>query len=348
MYKEIDIKTFLKKYRDLPVLDVRTPEEFDKGHITDAINFPLFDTVERTVIGKIYKEKGRHAAILKGLEITGGKVGKFVTSGRMIAKNNRLLLHCWRGGLRSASLAWLFDISGITSYVLTGGYKAYRKLVLEYMEYPWNLIVIGGMTGSGKTDILLILKKMGFQVLDLEALAHHKGSAFGALGEKPQNSNEQFENDIFTFLSNCNPVWVEDESQNIGRNLIPTGFFNQILNSQLICIETDIQTRINRLVRDYAAFSPELLELCIKKISKRLGGLTTKTAIESLHKGDFRKVAELMLDYYDKTYTYSLRNRNASKVHTVSIRSGDLYSVVDEILNLVALLGLEQKKEDTE
>jgi tRNA 2-selenouridine synthase len=345
MYKEINIKTFLKKSRDIPILDVRSPDEFQKGHIPGALNLPLFETHERATIGRIYKEQGRYDAILKGLEISGGKVGKFVASGRKIAKDNKLLLHCWRGGMRSASLAWLFDTAGIESYILTGGYKAYRKYVLGYLKHSCDLIIIGGMTGSGKTDILLTLKEMGFQVLDLEALAHHKGSAFGALGEEAQNSNEQFENDIFTFLVSCDPekpVWVEDESQNIGRNLIPSGFFKQILSSQLICIEADIQTRINRLVRDYATFSPESLEICIKKISRRLGGLTTKSAIESLEKHDFSKVAELMLDYYDKTYSYSLNKRDSSKIHYVTINSGNVHSVVDQILRLVPSLNLNK------
>lgn len=338
MFKEINIKTFLKKSRDIPVLDVRTPYEFQKGHITGALNLPLFENQERDTIGKIYKEQGRDAAILKGLEISGNRVGKFVASGKEIAKDNKILVHCWRGGMRSASLAWLFDIAGMESYVLTGGYKAYRRHVLKHLKHPYNLIVIGGMTGSGKTDLLLTLKEMGFQVLDLEALAHHKGSAFGALGEEAQNSNEQFENDIFTFLSSFDPkkpVWIEDESQNIGRNLIPSGLFKQILSSQLICIEADTQIRINRLVRDYASFPPESLEICIKKISRRLGGLTTKSAIESLEKHDFNKVAELMLDYYDKTYSYSLNKRDSSKVHYITNNSGNIRAVVDQILRLV-------------
>ena len=334
MYKEINIKDFLKQSRDYPILDVRTPDEFTRGHITGAINFPLFSTSERNIIGKIYKEHGRDTAILMGLELSGPRIGKFVTSGKEMAHNNELLLHCWRGGLRSASLAWLFDVSGIKSYVLNGGYKAYRKYILEYFKSPFRLIIIGGMTGTGKTDILLKLKEKGNQVLDLEAIAHHKGSVFGALGEEEQNSNEQFENDLFSFLSGCNPkipVWVEDESQNIGRNLIPSGFFQQILNAHLICIETDMKSRVKRLIRDYAVFPSESLEMCIKKISRRLGGLTTQHAIEALKRGDFGKVAELMLDYYDKTYTHSLTKRDSLKVHKIRIDSDDLQSVTDEI-----------------
>jgi len=337
MYKELNIINFLKKSHDLPVLDVRTPDEFKKGHITGAINFPLFSTSERDIIGKIYKVYGRNFAILKGLELTGARIGKFVISGKEMAVNNELLLHCWRGGLRSASMAWLFDVSGIKSYVLKGGYKAYRKHILEYFRSPFRLIVIGGMTGTGKTEILLNLKEKGNQVLNLEAIAHHKGSAFGGLGEEEQNSNEQFENDLFSCLSAFKPekpVWVEDESQNIGRNLIPSAFFQQILNAHLICIETNTVTRVKRLIRDYAVFSPESLEMCIKKISKRLGGLNTQVAIESLKQGAFDKVAELMLDYYDKTYTHSLKKRDKSKVHTIRIDSSDVQSVTDEILKM--------------
>lgn len=339
MFKELNIIHFLKKSRDFPVLDVRTPDEFNKGHMTGAINFPLFSTSERDLIGRIYKEHGQEAAILRGLELISPKTGKFVISAKEMAHNNQLLLYCWRGGMRSASLAWLFDVHGIKSYVLAGGYKAYRNYLSEYFKNPFRLVVIGGMTGAGKTDILLKLKEKGKQVLDLESLAHHKGSAFGALGEEDQNSNEQFENDLFSSLSyftSNKPIWVEDESQNIGRNLIPASLFKQILDARLICIETDTNNRINRLVRDYASFSPELIEICIKKISRRLGGLVTQKAIESLKQGDFKKVAELMLEYYDKTYSHSIKKRDALKVHKIRIDSYDLESGANKILRLAS------------
>jgi tRNA 2-selenouridine synthase len=343
MSKEINIKTFLEKSRDIPVLDVRTPDEFQQGHITGARNFHLFNTKERAVIGKIFKEKGLNAAILKGLEFCAGRTGKFIESGKEIAKDNKLLIHCWRGGIRSASLAWLFETAGIKSFVLRGGYKAYRRYVIKYLEGPFKLIVLGGMTGSGKTEILNYIKNLGFQVLELETLAHHKGSAFGALGEIAQNSNEQFENDIFGFLHKCNPdepIWVEDESHNIGKNLIPSSLFSQIIDSPLICIETNNENRIDRLVRDYSEYPGESLALSINKISKRLGGLKAKSALEYLRKGDFRKVAGLMLSYYDKTYSYSLRARNQEKIYAVNINSSDLKNASDKIIRTAVLMGL--------
>jgi tRNA 2-selenouridine synthase len=343
MYKEINIKAFLKKSGNIPVLDVRTPDEFQQGHISGGINFPLFNTDERAVIGKIYKEYGRDAAILKGLKLCTARTGKFINTAQEIAKNNNLLLYCWRGGLRSAALAWLFETVGIKTFVLRGGYKAFRRHVLKYLERPFNLIVLGGMTGSGKTDILAYFKAMGHQVLDLEGLAHHKGSAFGALGEKAQNSNEQFENDIFGFLALCDPdkhIWVEDESRNIGRNIIPSALFRHILVSPLICVETDNETRINRLVRDYSEFPAEMLALSINKISRRLGGLTVKSALGYLENGDFRKVAALMLNYYDKTYSYSLQERDPSRVYGVRITSPDLKIAADKVLRMASFRGL--------
>jgi tRNA 2-selenouridine synthase len=343
MSKEINIKTFLEKSKDIPVLDVRTPDEYRQGHITGAINFPLFNTNERAVIGRIYKEHGLNAATLKGLEICAGRTGKFIKSGQEFAKDKSLLLHCWRGGIRSASLAWLFETAGIKSFVLRGGYKAYRRYALKYLKGPFKLIVLGGMTGSGKTEMLNYIKILGFQVLELETLAHHKGSAFGALGEIAQNSNEQFENDIFGFLYKCKPeepIWVEDESHNIGKNLIPYSLFSQIIDSPLICIETKTENRINRLVENYSEFPRESLSLSINKISKRLGGLKAKSALEYLEHGDFRKVAGLMLSYYDKTYSYSLRVRNPEKIFPVKINSPDLKKASDKIIRTAVSMGL--------
>lgn len=343
MYKEINIKTFLEKSGAIPVLDVRTPEEFKQGHIPGAINFPLFETYERSVTGKTFKKHGSGAAILKGLEFCAGKEGKFIESGRTIAKDNDLLLHCWRGGIRSASLAWLFETAGIRCFVLRGGYKAYRRYSLKYISHPFKMIVLGGMTGSGKTEILSYIKKLGSQVLELENLAHHKGSAFGALGESAQNSNEQFENEIFGSLYKFNPeepIWIEDESRNIGKNMIPAGLFSQILNSPLISLETNTEVRISRLVRDYSGYPKDYLALCIQKIARRLGGLNTKYALQYLEKGDFKKVAELMLDYYDKTYSYSLKSRDPEKMHPVKINSSDVKKASEKVLKMAVSKGL--------
>ena len=335
MYKEIDIEPFIEKSSKIPVLDVRTPDEYLKGHIPGAVNFPLFNNNERDIIGKIFNQEGRNPAILKGLEFTGPKLKSFVSGAWDLKHHNQLLVHCWRGGLRSSSMAWLFDVAGINTYVLKGGYKAFRQFVLNFFQIPFKLLVIGGMTGSGKTEVLHYLKSMNNQVLDLEAFAHHKGSAFGSLGQDEQNTNEQFENDIFNQLYKFNIdeiIWIEDESQNIGRNLIPAEFFKQILNAHLIFIDVNIRERISRLVREYSLFDRDVLKECIQKISKRLGGLNTKIACESLEKKDFYKVADIMLRYYDKTYLYSLNKHDFSKIHNIEISTEDLPAAIKKIL----------------
>ncbi len=337
MYQDIDIETFIEKSSEIPVLDVRTPDEYLKGHIPGAINFPLFSNKERKIIGTTYSQKGRDASITKGLECTGPKLKSFVARAFDLKKHNQLLVHCWRGGLRSSSMAWLFDTAGIKTYVLKGGYKTFRQFALKYFQTPFKLLAIGGMTGSGKTEVLRHLQNINQQVLDLEDFAHHKGSAFGSLGQTEQTTNEQFENNIFNRLYTFNPdeiIWIEDESQNIGRNLIPKELFEQILNANLIFIDVNIKERITRLVREYSMFDRDMLKACIAKISKRLGGLNTKNAYEALENKDFHKVAEIMLKYYDKTYLYSLNKHDPSKIHYLKTSTEQLPVTIDKILKL--------------
>ncbi len=335
MYQNIDVENFLKKSSILPVLDVRTPDEYARGHIPGAINLPLFSNNERKVIGTIYKQKGRNPAFLKGLEFAGDKLTSFVSRSWEITKNNQILIHCWRGGLRSSSIAWLLDIAGIKTYVLKGGYKTFRKYALEYFHNAFKFVVIGGMTGSGKTEVLRHLQSIDMQVINLEALAHHKGSAFGSLGQAEQRTNEQFENDIFQQLLHFNtaePIWIEDESQNIGCNLIPAPLFNQILQADMIYLDVPVHDRIQRLVNDYASFSPDLLRSCIQKISKRLGGQRTNMAFEALNNKNFHEVAGIMLQYYDKTYSYSMKKRNPLRIFPIKINTRNLSKAVEIIL----------------
>ncbi|RPI68717.1 MAG: tRNA 2-selenouridine(34) synthase MnmH, partial [Ignavibacteriae bacterium] len=168
------------------LIDVRSPGEYDHGHIPGAVNIPLFTDHERAVVGTSYKQDSPEAAMDVALKIVGPKLYGYVEQVRLSTDDKRLTLYCWRGGMRSSSMAWLFRTVGYDVDVLPGGYKAYRRRVHEVLEYPWNFAVIGGRTGSGKTKVLKILHDAGEQVLDLEAIAHHKGSAFGALNQPPQ------------------------------------------------------------------------------------------------------------------------------------------------------------------
>jgi tRNA 2-selenouridine synthase len=305
---------FLNASEDIPVIDVRTPAEFTKGHIPGAINMPLFSDEERSVVGKLYKNEGRDVAVLKGLEFVGPKIKNFASEARHVAKNSSVLVHCWRGGMRSESMAWLFRTAGLKVSVLEGGYKAYRALYRHQVQSTdWKFVVLGGPTGSGKTDVLKALTDLDEQVLDLEGLANHKGSAFGALGQLPQPSSEQFENNIHQMFRQFDPfrvVWVEGESHTIGHVYVPDILFDKLMHAPLVMFELDRNRRLDRLVREYGCFSKDLLARSVQKIQKRLGGLKTKEALTALEDGDYRTVADITLGYYDKGYAKSLGQRN--------------------------------------
>jgi tRNA 2-selenouridine synthase len=223
-------------------------------------------------------------------------------------------------------MAWLFQVAGYEVFILEGGYKAYRRYIRERFSQPLNIIVLGGLTGSGKTELLHRLGQMGEQILDLENLAHHKGSVFGGFGQSGQPTNEQFENDLFADWKNIDPssvVWIEDESRMIGNVSIPDPLFEQMCNAVMIRIETDRERRVRRLVDEYAKVEKQELQNAIMKISEKLGGTHTKTALDAIDAGEFDTVAGLALSYYDKTYSHSVLKRKNQEIHAVSIESND-------------------------
>jgi tRNA 2-selenouridine synthase len=317
MIQPIETHEFLTLSKSFPVIDVRSPLEFMQGHIPGAHNLPLFDDDERKKIGTLYKQAGREAAILDGLGFAGNKLQNYVKQARKIAQGRKVLLHCWRGGMRSESMAWLLSLSGFEVNLLKGGYKAYRN----YIRVAWNkkcdLRVLSGKTGTGKTEILDELAKLGHQVVDLEKSAHHKGSTFGAIGETPQPSNEQFENNLASLwmaLDFSKPVWIEDESRFIGTVNIPEPLYQRMQESKTIRLEIPKNLRIQRLVKDYAGYSKELLVCSLLRIGKRLGGQHVKNAIEAIHNDDFETAIDIVLTYYDKTYTFDLSKKNSDNI----------------------------------
>ncbi len=310
----------LKKLRtQMPVFDVRTPAEYHKGHIPGAINLPLFSNEERAVIGTLYKQQGKETAVEKGLELVGPKLSALVAKAKAEAIDKRVALHCWRGGMRSSSVAWLFETAGLEATVLEGGYKAYRRMVLDSFEnQKFRFVVLGGRTGSGKTMILHALRHLDQQVVDLEGLANHRGSAFGAIGQQPQPTTEHFENKLHDALSQLNPrqiTWIENESRSIGRVYLPTGFWKQKIHAPLINIEIPSDERIKILLDMYdIAGKKEALREAFVRIRKRLGGQHVKAALEALDRDDLAAAARIALRYYDKTYQYGLETSQASRI----------------------------------
>ncbi len=317
MPTSINIQEFINLSKSHPILDVRTPAEFAKGHIPGAFNLPLFTDDERVIIGTIYKQEGKQPAISKGLEFVGPRLHEFIAEAGKIANTGTLLLHCWRGGMRSGSMAWLFETYGFKSITLKGGYKSFRHHVIDSFDEPKKLLVIGGRTGSGKTLILHELKNQGEQIVDLEQIANHKGSSYGSLGEEKQLSQEQFENELstrFALIDKEKNCWVEDESRKIGHNVLPDGFYLQLRNSPVAYVDLSMEARLNYLVKEYGKFKKEDLIAATQRIAKRLGGQHVKRALEAIEEGDLRTACEISLVYYDKTYEYGVSLRDQEKV----------------------------------
>jgi tRNA 2-selenouridine synthase len=335
--KKTEILNFLKMAVYLPLIDVRSPAEFNSGHIPGAYNIPLFDNKERESVGIKYKKEGRTRAILKGLELTGPALVSKLEQGLKLAQNKKLLVYCWRGGMRSEAMAWLFSLGDIQPELLEGGYKSYRHYILESLAEKRKMIVLGGLTGSGKTDILRYIKTFGHEVIDLEGLANHKGSAFGSLGQSPQPSSEHFANLLYHELDETNkakPLWIEDESKNIGAVFIPDYFYFNMQESPLIALVMDIRTRLPRLIEEYSGYPKEYLKASVMKISRRLGGENTKESIDALERNDFAGAIEIILGYYDKAYLFSLKKRSGKNIHYIETDTDDIAINASKVLDL--------------
>jgi tRNA 2-selenouridine synthase len=323
----------LEKFRSFKglLIDVRSPGEYYKGHMPNSINIPIFDNDERSIIGTIYKKEGRKKAVIQGLkffekkmEILLDNLFMNIDSYKDISENNNkehfIRIYCSRGGMRSQSIAWLLEKFKLNLVTLNGGYKIYRRWVLDSFSKKLNIVVIGGKTGTGKTRLLSLLEKYRYQTIDLEGFACHRGSTFGGLGMKKQPSNEQFENKIAEKLNsfNCsNNIFVEAESANIGKCKIPYELFNQMKNSRRIEILRSEANRLDELIDTYSVFKKEELRESVLRIKKRLGPQRTKIAIESINNEKWDLVCRSVLDYYDKCYEYE-------KVGKTNIRLLDL------------------------
>lgn len=326
MPKILRPKKFLDLSHTISIIDVRSPKEFEIGHIPGAINIPIFDNEERAKVGTRYKQAGKDFAIQLGLEYVGPKLAEFAKLARKNAKNNQVLVHCWRGGMRSKNMAWLFELIGIKVSILEGGYKNYRSYIREQLGVNIPIRILGGYTGSGKTDILKELKILGEQFIDLEGIAHHKGSAFGSIGELEQPTNEQFENNLaleWLKLDYTKALWLEDESITMGKCGIPFILFKRMREAKVYQLMIPKSVREERLVKEYANGDISILKNALERIAKKLGGLRAQKAIEALDKNDFHTVADISLQYYDKAYGFGLLKRTQNQILSISIEKDE-------------------------
>ncbi|HLP11817.1 MAG TPA: tRNA 2-selenouridine(34) synthase MnmH [Flavobacteriales bacterium] len=326
MVKPVNVDEFLALGKQFTIIDVRTPAEFEKGHIPGAVNIPLFTNDERVVVGTLYKQEGRQPAILKGLELVGPKLSTIAAEGEKLAKENTVLVHCWRGGMRSGSVAWLLNTYGLNVYTLKGGYKFFRRRILESFEAKYRMHVIGGKTGSSKSKVIVWLKEKNVQCIDLEAMANHKGSSYGHLGEAAQPSQEMFENLLGFALLNCDAskkILFEDESRKVGKKIIPAGIWDQLRSSHVVYLDVDFEKRAQYLASEYGKFDPDDLIEATKRIERRLGPLETKTACAAISENRMLDACRIILHYYDKTYDYGLSQRDQSLIQHVPIDQYD-------------------------
>ena len=302
------------------LLDVRAPTEYAQGHIPGARNLPLFSDAERAAVGTTYKQQGRQEAIQLGLELVGPRLAELGQALRSThgEGDGVLRLHCWRGGMRSESVAWLARQLGLPVVVLDGGYKAFRRWVLALLEQPWPVQLLGGRTGTGKTDLLLALQRLGVPVIDLEGLAHHRGSSFGGLGLPPQPSSEHYENRLALALHRlrgAGPIWLEAESAQVGRCRIPAGLWRQMQQAPLLEIQRPLEERLAQLVAVYGGHGQGPLREATQRIARRLGPQRTAAALEAIDRGDWGAAAGQMLDYYDRCYDHELARHGEGDQH---------------------------------
>ena len=327
------------------IVDVRSPSEFSQGHWPGAINIPLFSDNERDAIGKSYKRESRLKAILIGLKFTIPNTKKLLeiilkTIANKKGSDKSLRIYCWRGGMRSASFAWLARTIGIKTYLLKGGYKSYRKWVLNQFESDLPIRLIGGKTGTRKTDLLNHINHKNIYVIDLEGIANHRGSSFGSLGMEMQPSTQQFENILAESIDEFNSceaieIWLEAESSNLGKCRIPNSLFAKMNKAPIIEIIKAKNERVDNLVKIYSKNSQSELKDAVNRISKRLGPNRTKEALVAIEKKDWAKACEAMLDYYDRCYEYELKKKNNINSIDTSGLSIDLslIKILNEKLN---------------
>lgn len=307
----LELPHFLQLRDRLPLVDVRSEGEYSAGHIVSAVNIPILNNTERTVVGTIYKQQGQADAIRAGFRLVGPRLADIIEQTQGVG--NELIVHCWRGGMRSGNFCQFVGMAGVKTHQLRGGYKAYRNLALESLRYPFRFILLSGYTGSGKSALLHELRSKGEQVLDLEAIAKHKGSVFGGLNMPAQPTTEQFQNEIFESVRTMDfsrRIWVEDESIAIGKIFLPLDLWKTMGASPVIEVNVAKQVRLQRLVTEYENTDSAKFITALQGIQKKLGGQHYKAAAEFVGNGNLRSAIEIILTYYDRAYSNGLAKRS--------------------------------------
>ncbi len=328
MINTLEIDDFLSKIDNNSLLiDARTPDEYRESHIKDAINLYALSDEERKEVGTLYKKCAFDAKRLGASYIAKNVSYHLQHFLSTVTPETKIFIYCARGGQRSGGIATILDSIGYRVYKLKGGYKSYRNYVLEYLDSfkQDNFIILDGLTGSGKS---IILKKFENSI-DLEKLANHLGSSFGAInGAQP--SQKQFQNSIYDELQRTKEydfVIVEGESKKIGKLHIPSHFYDKILKSPRIWIDSPLDDRAKRILKDYEKIDEKFFEEAMQKISPYIEKKYALDAKKAFYNGNKIECAKILLEkYYDKVY----RHRGN---YDITVRFDNISQVVNDIKN---------------
>lgn len=341
MSKDITIEDVLAM-PDAVIVDVRSEGEFCEDTIPGAVNIPLLNNLERALVGTAYKNESPVKARRLGLDLVSPKLpGMLKEYELQLSRGNGIVLFCWRGGLRSQFVAYMLDLMGFEVYRINGGYKAYRKYVNSYLEgdLPQRAVVLHGLTGVGKTDLLHGLAEKGIPVLDLEGLARHRGSVFGKIGLEASPSQKNFEGLIVESLRQAEQKGifvVECESRRLGKLLVPQTVMKAMKKGYGILLYASIQHRIRRSVMEYVngpGFDVQSLIVAVESISKYLGKVKAEKLIALLSEGRYEEAVDILLvDYYDPLYKYP---SGPDSSYDLSVDTGNLDSAVETVAGYI-------------
>jgi tRNA 2-selenouridine synthase len=348
MIQKLTVEKFLAESCGHPVIDVRAPVEFNHAHMPGAISLPLFSDEERAHIGTLYKKEGREKAMLLGLGYYGKNMQRIISGLRNQTDDREIFIHCWRGGMRSGVVGWMLDLFGYNVSTLAGGYKSFRRAVLDSFFSEKNIMILGGKTGAAKTETLQSLEKRGEQIIDLEKIARHRGSAFGDLGMGKQPTQEQFENELYFAFKKLNTekiVWMEDESQRIGLVNLPNALWSQMRNAAVIYLEIPFEERLNYLVKVYGKYPLTEMTRATQRIQKRLGGLNTRNVIDFFQKMQQKEAFEILLHYYDNQYEKATTQRDQWKIKFLRCPEVNPELIAEKLLEFSAKIFSESPAE---
>jgi tRNA 2-selenouridine synthase len=337
MHREIEVEDALK-LSSAGFVDVRSPLEYELDTFPGAVNIPLFDNEQRQRIGTTYAADGPHEARKLGLRFIAPRLPEYIEQLAAV-KGEPLVIFCWRGGERSKTVAGLLDMMHMPCLRLKGGYKAYRQYVnkvLHESKLPHQFVVLEGLTGTGKTEIIQELGRKGYPILDLEALANHRGSVFGAVGLGEQPSQKKFESLIWASIRNFdesnNFLIVEGESKKIGRLYLPDAVYNGMQEGYRILVYDTVSRRVNRLIKEYVNTGENNLSQvgeALSYLTRRLGKEKVRQLRELLAAKDLEQFGRILIeDYYDVLYG---RNFNAPEQYDLLVDAGNLQGAVKQI-----------------